>query len=248
MLNRNKLLSYLEEYLQISNFQDYCVNGLQVEGKETVSRIITSVSVSQKLFDSAIEMNADLIIVHHGLFWRGSGSPFKLTGIMKNRVKQLLDHNINLAAYHLPLDAHPQIGNNARMLEKLGYPCSEPFEVGFLSRLDHPVKPTELETKLNLNLPDPVTLYGDQTGDIRTIAVVSGGAAGSLDDAWEKGADALVTGEVSEPAVRLAEEMGVCFVCAGHYNTERFGPQAMADHLEQTFQLPCSFIDVPNPV
>lgn len=248
MRDRTEFLRRLNGYLDITAFDDYCVNGLQVEGAPRFDRVVTGVSVSRRLFETAVEQSAGMIIVHHGLFWRGSPHPFHLTGILRDRVKLLLDHEINLAAYHLPLDAHPDIGNNAMLLKALDCPASEPFDVGFISRLDTAITPEVLKDRINRCLPDACTVYGDLHGSIRSLAVVSGGGAGMLDKAWAAGVDAFITGEPSEPSVRSAEEMGVCYFSIGHYNSERFGPMALADYLQREHGIDAAFIDVPNAV
>jgi len=245
---RHLFLKQLNEYLNIEAFEDYCVNGLQVEGNPEFDRVVTGVSVSRRLFEAAVDRRAGMIIVHHGLFWKGSPHPFHLTGILRDRVKLLLDHGINLAAYHLPLDAHPEIGNNAGLLNAIGCPVSEPFDVGYISRPDTPLTPEELRERLNRCLPDPCTAYGDLSGPIRSLAVVSGGAAGRLESARAAGVDAFVTGEPSEPSVRSSEEMGICYFSIGHYNSERPGPMALADHLRRHFDIDAEFVDVPNAI
>lgn len=248
MIKRDEILDYLEEYLKVNDYSDYCVNGLQVEGSQNIKRIITGVSVSQKLFQKALEHNADMIITHHGLFWKSLTTPFALVGTMKNRLKTLLSNDINLAAYHLPLDAHPVIGNNALLLNQMGLQITAPFDVGYLSRLESAVQPYTLKNTLDTCLPMPSTLFGNTNKKIKILAIVSGGGAGMLENAAIAGADALVTGEISEPSVRTAEELDICLFQAGHYNTERPGVMALADHLSDHFKIPVLFVDVPNPV
>ncbi|MCD4655375.1 Nif3-like dinuclear metal center hexameric protein [bacterium] len=248
MLKRNEIITHLASYLKTDEFNDYCVNGLQVEGSTDIDQIMAGVSISSKLILKAIDMKAKMIIVHHGIFWKGGPHPFHLTGITKNRVKLLLDHDINLLSYHLPLDAHPEIGNNAMLLKKMDLPISEPFSIGFISHFEKPLSPAMLKKRLDKCLPDPCTIFGNTHSNIKTIAVVSGGGASELNNAWLAGADALITGEPSEPAMRSAEEMGMCFYSAGHYNSERLGPSALAEYLEKTFGIKCVFTDVPNPI
>jgi len=247
MITRTDVLRHLNTTLHVDDFDDYCVNGLQVEGCMDVRRVITGVSCSRSLFEQAVAVRADLIVVHHGLFWKGAPHPFYLTGILRDRVKILLEHDINLAGYHLPLDAHPDIGNNAMLLKQLGFPISEPLDIGFISRLDSGLSVDALRSQLDRALPDPCRIYGDLSGNIRTVAMVSGGAAGLLNKVYAAGADAYITGEPSEPSVRAAEEMGICFISIGHYNSERPGPIALAEHIHKTFDLPADFIDIPNP-
>lgn len=248
MVTRHQITDYLADYLDIDAFQDYCVNGLQVEGSESVTKIVTGVSAGQQLFQAAVDMQADMIIVHHGLFWKSTPSPFSLTGLLRNRVKLLLNHNINFAAYHLPLDAHPVLGNNARILRTMGFPVHEPFDVGFVSRPDSPLSTRILKSHLDKCLPSPSTLFGHTQKTIKAFAVVSGGGSGVLERVANQGLDALITGETSEPSIRAADELGISLYRAGHYNSERPGPIALADHLSHQFSIPVHFVDIPNPV
>ena len=248
MIARHKIIEYLAEFLTVDMFSDYCVNGLQVEGAETVKKIVTGVSVSQRFFQSAIDVGADMIIVHHGLFWKSTPFPFSLTGILKQRVKQLLDHDINLAGYHLPLDAHPAIGNNAQLIQKMGFSVGDPFEAGFISCLETPLASDTLKSRLDSTLPEPSTVMGNTKNTIAAFAVISGSGSGALEHAAQKNLDALVTGEISEPSIRIAEELGITLYRAGHYNSERLGPIALANHLAKHFSIPAQFIDIPNPV
>jgi dinuclear metal center YbgI/SA1388 family protein len=248
MVTRDEILDYLQNYLSVSDFSDYCVNGLQVEGTNQITGIVTGVSASQKLFQKALDRQADLVITHHGLFWKSQKTPFSITGSITERLKILLCNNINLAAYHLPLDAHPVIGNNALLLEKMDFPISTPFDVGFISKLDTGLNPETLKSILDSCLPMPSTLFGRIQKKIQTIAVISGGGSGMLEEASINGADALITGDISEPSVRIAEELDICLYRAGHYNTERLGVIALAEHLSSRFNLPSVFADIPNPV
>jgi dinuclear metal center YbgI/SA1388 family protein len=248
MVTRKQIIEYLSDYLNVEAFSDYCVNGLQVEGSETVTQIVTGVSASRRLFQAAVDMQAEMIIVHHGLFWKSTPSPFSLTGILKKRIKLLMEHNINFAAYHLPLDAHPVLGNNAQILQKMGFPVHEPFDVGFVSRPDSPLSTGSLKSRLDKCLPAPSTVYGNTQNTILAFAVVSGGGSGVLEHAAGQSLDALITGEISEPSIRAADELGISLYRAGHYNSERLGPIALADHLSNQFAIPVRFIDIPNPV
>ncbi len=248
MVARDDILKYLNELLRVESFSDYCVNGLQVEGKQLIESIAVGVSISNELFQSAIQLNADLIIVHHGLFWRGTRHPFALTGIMKNRVKRLLDHDINLAAFHLPLDAHPELGNNAQILHRIGGTQLVPFDVGFIGALPTEKSINMVKFELDALLPNPSHLFTRSSHAVQRVAVVSGGASHLVESATLAGADLFVTGEASEPIPRLIEELGIHFISAGHYNSERFGPMALGDHLKNIFDLPVSFIDIDNPI
>jgi len=167
---------------------------------------------------------------------------------MRQRVKILLQHDITLAAFHLPLDAHPETGNNAQILKKLGFPVQDHFDVGYLSRLQDAIRPDDLKRKLDTFLPSPCSIYGNGSDPVRTIAVVSGGAGHLAEKAAAAGADPFITGEISEPSVRTAEEIGLCLIRAGHYNSERFGPIALTGFLASRFGIPVEFVDIPNEV
>jgi dinuclear metal center YbgI/SA1388 family protein len=247
-MKRSEILNHLNEFLNVSEIRDYCVNGLQVEGSTEITGIITGVSVSQRLFEVALEKKAEMIIVHHGIFWKGTPHPFALTGIMRDRLKILLTNNINLAAYHLPLDAHPTIGNNAKIMESLGIPKKTTFDVGFMGDYTQPIPIGEFISRLEKILPDPVNHlnYGKQT--IKRVAVISGGGSQSVEEAASLGADLFLSGEILEPAVRTSEELGIHVVSAGHYNSERFGPIALADYLRTSVGIPAEFVDIPNPI
>ncbi|MBN1354835.1 Nif3-like dinuclear metal center hexameric protein [bacterium] len=242
------ITDHLEAYLRCSDFDDYCVNGIQVEGQTEITRIVTGVSVSQRLFEAARKHEAELIIVHHGLFWKSLGTPFALTGLIRNRVSQLLKNNLNLAAYHLPLDAHPVIGNNARIMDLLGISERHPFDIGFWGEYSKPVSAADFQDRLATILPNPPVRFPFGNQRIRRIAVISGGASRNIEDAADTGADAFVTGEISEQAVRIAEELKINCFAAGHYNTERFGPMALAEYITGTLAVPAIFVDIPNPV
>ncbi len=248
MIARDKIIEHLSDFLNVDMFTDYCVNGLQVEGSKTIKKIVTGVSVSQRLFQAAIDIQADMIIVHHGLFWKSTPSPFSLTGVLKHRVKQLLDHNINLAGYHLPLDAHPVIGNNAQLIQNMGFSVHDPFDAGFIAYLETPISSDKLKSRLDSCLPEPSTIFGFKNNTITSLAVISGAGSGGIEQVAQKKLDALITGETSEPSIRIAEELGITLYRAGHYNSERLGPIALANHLAKYFSIPAEFIDIPNPV
>jgi len=247
-MKRSEILSYLDEFLGVSDISDYCVNGLQVEGTPEITRIITGVSVSQRLFEAALDTGAELIIVHHGIFWKGTQHPFSLTGVMRNRIKTLLLNDLNLAAYHLPLDAHPRIGNNARIMDSLGLHEKTAFDVGFIGDYAQPIPIGEFISRLVSLLPDPINHLDYGKPVVKRVAVISGGGSGSVEEAASLGADLFLSGEILEPAVRTSEELGIHAISAGHYNSERFGPLALADHLRNSVGIPADFIDIPNPV
>lgn len=247
-LSRDTLLQSFDALLQPERFKDYGPNGLQVEGKRVVARIVSGVTASRALIDAAIAAQADAIFVHHGLFWRGQDG--RVTGWMKERLQRLLAHDINLFAYHLPLDAHPELGNNARLGAELGFAADARFgeqELGFAGRtaFDHAAA---LARHVEQVLGRPVTLVEGEPGrPIRRVAWCSGGAQGYFEAAIAAGADAFLTGEISEPQAHLARECGVAFLAAGHHATERYGAPAVAAQVAAQWGLEHRFIDIANP-
>ena len=253
-VDRVKLMTYLDGYLQPERFSDYCPNGLQVEGCSTISRLATGVTACQALLDAAAEWGADAILVHHGYFWRGEAP--ELVGMKQRRVKTLLANDINLIAYHLPLDAHPEVGNNARLGELMGIASSrhESLDidgqpnVGSVADLPSPVSMAELLERLReLTQREPLHV-GDQSRMASRVAWCTGGAQGYIERAVAAGADVYITGEASEQTVHIARECGIDFVSAGHHATERYGAQALGEQLAATFGLEHRFFDIDNPV
>jgi dinuclear metal center YbgI/SA1388 family protein len=242
----NDLIGHLDALLNPSAFDDYGPNGLQVPGKAEIRTVVTGVSASVDLFERAASEAADLVLVHHGLFWGETGP---VDHQLKRRLKLLFDHDIALAAYHLPLDAHPEVGNNALLAEAIGATEPEPFVgIGVRAKLPR-IAPEDLRARVReatggreplafLAGPDPVT----------TIGIVSGGAAKHLDDAIAAGLDAFVTGEPREPVMNDAREAKIHFLAAGHYATETFGVRALGDRLAAEFGIRHVFADVPNPI
>ncbi|HZX29770.1 MAG TPA: Nif3-like dinuclear metal center hexameric protein [Rhodocyclaceae bacterium] len=248
-MKRDELTRYLEELLEVPKFRDYCPNGLQVEGCPDVGRIVAGVTASQALLDAAVERGADTVLVHHGYFWRGEDG--RVTGLRRNRLKTLLGHDINLLAYHLPLDAHPELGNNAQWAKRLGWRPEGRFgeqDIAWYGSLDEPLSAAELVGKLGASLSREPLLVGDPERQIRRIGWCSGGAQGYFEQAIALGLDAYVSGEISEQTTHLARESGVPYLACGHHATERFGAQALAEHLAAKFGLDCEFVDIPNPV
>ena len=247
-MKREDLRRYLDDTMEVARFRDYCPNGLQVEGRAEVRRIVAGVTASQALIDAAIARGADTLLVHHGWFWRGEDG--RVTGIRKTRLKALLAHDINLFAYHLPLDAHPQFGNNAQLAVRLGWQGESRFGEQDLAWLGRTADTTAggLAAALAAALGRPPQLIGDPARPVARIAWCSGGAQGYFEQAIALGADAYVSGEISEQTVHLARESGVAYLAAGHHATERFGAQALAEHLSQRFGLEAEFIDIDNPV
>ncbi|QXL85491.1 Nif3-like dinuclear metal center hexameric protein [Comamonas sp. NLF-1-9] len=245
---REDLLARFDALLTPERFKDYGPNGLQVQGKASIARIVSGVTASRALVDAAIAAGADALFVHHGLFWRGQDG--RVVGWMKERLQRLLAHDINLFAYHLPLDAHPELGNNAQLGQRLGWVADGHFgeqDLGFVGSADY-ADAGALAAQLRALLQRPVLVTGaEQPRPIRRIAWCTGGAQGYFEAAIAAGADAFVTGEISEPQTHLARETGVVFIAAGHHATERYGAPALAGHVAAQLGLEHRFIDIDNP-
>ena len=250
-IDSSTLLAAFNAELQPERFKDYGPNGLQVEGKPRIGKIVSGVTASRALIDAAIEVGADALFVHHGLFWRGQDGT--VTGWMKQRLQRLLAHDINLFAYHLPLDAHPTLGNNAQLGLRLGLVAEGRFgeqELGFIGRPADGVPLADaaaLALRLEKVLNRPVTQVGQAQEAIQNIAWCSGGAQGYFEAAIAAGAQAFITGEISEPQAHLARECGVLFFACGHHATERYGAPALAAHVAESFGVAHQFIDIDNP-
>ncbi|KAB2928212.1 MAG: Nif3-like dinuclear metal center hexameric protein [Dechloromonas sp.] len=248
-MKREALVNYLDGLLEPAKFRDYCPNGLQVEGRDEVRRIVLGVTASQALLETAVARQADAILVHHGYFWKGEDG--RLTGIRKRRVGTLLRHDINLLAYHLPLDAHPELGNNAQLAARLDWlpeGCFGDQNIAWHGRLLREASLDELAVRVAHQLGRQPLVIGDGGRPIRRIAWCSGGAQGYFEQAIALGVDAYLSGEISEQTVHLARESGVAYLSAGHHATERGGVQALARHLHGYEGLACEFIEVDNPV
>ena len=250
-VTQQELLKAFDDLLQPARFQDFGPNGLQVEGREQVRKIVSGVTASQALIDAAIASGAQAIFVHHGLFWRGQEG--RVTGWMKRRLAPLLMHDVNLFAYHLPLDAHPELGNNAQLALKLGLHATAHFgeqALGFLgARADGDSfgNAAALASHVQRVLGHPVVLVGRDTGAITKIAWCTGGAQDYFEDAIAAGAHAFITGEISEPQAHYARECGVAYLACGHHATERYGAPAVAAHIAAQFGIEHRFIDIDNP-
>jgi dinuclear metal center YbgI/SA1388 family protein len=251
MIDRTELLQTFDALLEPGRFRDYGPNGLQVEGRASVRKIVSGVTASRALIEAAIAAQADAIFVHHGLFWRGQDG--RVTGWMKQRLALLLAHDINLFAYHLPLDAHPELGNNAQLGLLAGFAGQGPLwraRLGFLGqRVDGADFATAeaLAEHLEITLNRPVALIDGAQRAIKNIAWCSGGAQSYLEAAIAAGADAFITGEISEPQAHLARECGVAFLACGHHASERYGAPAVAAHVAAQCGLLHEFIDIDNP-
>ncbi len=250
MTDRHLLLERFDALLEPARFRDYGPNGLQVEGKAEIRHIVSGVTASRALIEAAIQAQADAIFVHHGLFWRGHDGC--VTGWMKQRLALLLAHDINLFAYHLPLDAHAEFGNNAQLGRVLGLVPDARFGEQDLGCLGVPAtgpfaNAKELVQHVTAVLGRSVTRVGEGPGEIHRVAWCTGGAQGYFEAAIAAGADAFITGEISEPQAHYAREMGVAYLACGHHATERYGAPAVAGHVAAQLGLSHQFVDIDNP-
>jgi dinuclear metal center YbgI/SA1388 family protein len=252
-----EILQELDTLLNPATFEDYCPNGLQVPGAERVSTVVTGVSAHLELFERAREHEADLILTHHGILWSSASAapPPPMDAPTKRRLKLLFDADMSLAAYHLPLDAHPEVGNNALLARALGAEDLEPFAlhkgrpIGFMASFpDEGLPPDELLRRVrNLTKREPLT-FDTGPKQIRSLGIVSGAGADFLTEAIAKGADAFLTGEPAERVMAQAREAEVHFIAAGHYATETLGIRRLGEHLQERFGVRHVFVDIPNPV
>ncbi|WP_323121939.1 Nif3-like dinuclear metal center hexameric protein [Burkholderia alba] len=248
-MDRNELELYLNNTLETARFKDYCPNGLQVEGRRKIEKIATGVTASAAFLERALEWGADAVLVHHGYFWRNEAP--QITGRKHQRLKLLIANDMNLFAFHLPLDAHRELGNNAQLGGRLGLSGDARFgeqDLGWLATLPMPVTLEHFTAKVEKTLGRTPLVLGDPDQQLRRVAWCTGGAQGFFDAAIEAGADVFLTGEASEFVTHAAAESGVAFVAAGHHATERYGIQALGRHLSEQFDLEHLFIDIHNPV
>lgn len=244
-----ELNDYIGRLLETSRFRDYCPNGIQVEGRAEIIRIASGVTASQRLLEAATAWGADAILVHHGYFWRNEDAA--VTGIKKRRLAHLLKHDVSLLAYHLPLDAHPVLGNNAQLAQRLGFLAQGRFgeqDIAWYGELKQAKVLSQLAENITHSLQRTPMIIGNLSGELRRIAWCSGAAQGYFEQAIALGVDAFLTGEISEQNVHLAQETGVAFIAAGHHATERYGVQALGEHLARQFKIEHCFFDMDNPV
>ncbi|HQV13978.1 MAG TPA: Nif3-like dinuclear metal center hexameric protein [Denitromonas sp.] len=244
-----ELQRYLDTLLNVTAMKDYCPNGLQVEGRPEVARVVCGVTASQALLDAAVERQADAVLVHHGYFWRGEDA--RVVGLRKRRLSTLLRHDISLLAYHLPLDVHPELGNNAQLARLMGWTATASFgeqSLGLIGDVPQALPARALAQQLGATLGREAQLVGDGDRVVRRVAWCTGAAQSFLESAVAAGCDVFVSGEISEPTVHLARESGVPYIAAGHHATERYGIQALGEHLAEQFGLACQFVDIDNPV
>jgi len=247
--NLYDIVNYCNDYLKIDQFKDFCPNGLQVEGQEKISKIVMGVSACSELFEEAINKNAELVMVHHGLFWSEVKT---VTGVMKKRLKLLLDNGISLLAYHLPLDAHPVIGNNILLAERLELSDTKPFikEMGSLVGIRGSVKPIEFEAFLK-HVESQIGSYSafvnPEVRHVNHVGICSGGASSDVEEAYNVGVDTYITGEIGEPTIAFCKEAGMNYIALGHYNSERYGIEALGAHINENFGIPAEFVKIDNP-
>lgn len=242
----DELNAYLSQLLQPERFNDYCPNGLQVEGKTEIKKIVTGVTASMNLLQAAQKASADAILVHHGYFWRGE--TLQITGIKKQRIAFLLQHHINLFAYHLPLDMHPELGNNVMLAKQLGIAVDAWADMLALAELKKPQSLESFVELVEVKLNRKSVVIGDLSKPIKRIALCTGAAQGYIEQAVAANVDVYLSGEISEQTVHVSRETSVSYISAGHHATERYGIQALGEHLAQKFGLTHEFIDCDNPV
>ena len=252
MAKLNEIVSFIDEMLDVDKYRDYCPNGLQVEGSLNVQKIVCGVTASQALIDAAVSKNADMILVHHGFFWKGESQP--IIGLKKKRIASLIQSDISLLAYHLPLDGHKTIGNNASLVSLLGLKIDRWFgatqpEICVVASFDAPISSQELIELIHEKL-ERAPLHISKTKDkrISRVAICSGGAQSYFESAIDQNIDAFITGEVSEQSYHLALESGVDFFSAGHHATERYGIQKLGELVSSKFTVDVEYFELENPV
>lgn len=251
-VHRTTLIAYLDELLDAQKGRDYGPNGLQVEGREEIGKIVTGVSACHELFVKAREAGAHAVLVHHGIFW--DGMPRILTGVQYRRVAELIRGDLNLLAYHLPLDRHPELGNNVLAARDLGLKSLEPFglheglTIGFKGHFPFPASAAELVDRCRKTYGQEPLTFLEGPDPVKTVGIISGGAQRDLYQAIDEGLDAYITGEVSEWVMNVAREAKIHYLACGHYATERLGIRALGEHLAGRFGVEAEFVDVVNPV
>jgi dinuclear metal center YbgI/SA1388 family protein len=248
--DRDELAKYLARTLDITRFRDYCPNGLQVEGRQQIRLLVTGVTASLALLEKAVALGADAVLVHHGYFWRGEDA--RIVGPMQRRLKLLLGCDMNLYAYHLPLDMHEEFGNNTQLAQQLGLLPTSRFGENDIGWLGRPVEDAmrtvgQLADRVAAVLGREPLVIGERDALLGTVGWCTGAAQGYLGDAVAAGAGTYLSGEISEPTVHLARESGVAYLACGHHATERYGVEALGKHLAQVFGMEHRFIDIPNP-
>jgi len=243
------LVDYTRQLLQVERYADYCPNGLQLEGKANVNKIVSGVTASMALLEAAKNADADAVLVHHGYFWKNEDAT--IVGLKRNRIKFLLENNISLLAYHLPLDAHPELGNNAQLAKRLGIEvkgwAGNQGLIG-MGMLPQALTLKDFSAHIQNQLQRTPLSIGDENKQIRRVAWCTGGAQGYMQDAIDLGVDVFISGEVSEQTYHLACESGVAYIAAGHHATERYGVKALGMHLAEQFGITHEYVEIDNPV
>lgn len=245
----NLLVAELANFLQVGKFQDYCPNGLQVEGRPQVRRIVTGVTASQALIEAAIEADADAILVHHGYFWRGEAA--EVTGLKRHRLKRLLTHDLNLLAYHLPLDAHAEVGNNVQLAKVFEWPIDgylDDKNMLPMAQLPQLTTLAELGEYISQKLGRRAQLLGDPQKQVQTVAWCTGAAQSYIQQAVNAGVDVFISGEVSEQTWHTVNETGTAYLSAGHHATERYGVQALGEWIAEKYGIEHIYIELDNPI
>ncbi|HEY1318252.1 MAG TPA: Nif3-like dinuclear metal center hexameric protein [Gaiella sp.] len=246
MASRDEIVAYADTLLEIERFPEFAPQGLQVVGRDEVSTIACGVSSSRELFERALALGAELVLVHHGLFWRSE--PLVVDRRLRGRLEALFAGNASLLAYHLALDAHPTVGNNAQLASRIGATAERPFgAVGLGCTLDA-VDLDELVARVEETVERPPLVLRGGPGTVRRLAIVTGAAGYDLATAAHEGYDALLTGEAEEPSAATARELGITLIAAGHHATERLGVQALAAHLGERFALAWHYVEIDNPI
>jgi dinuclear metal center YbgI/SA1388 family protein len=249
MVKLNELTHYTQQLMHVERFKDYCPNGLQVEGRQDIRKIVSGVTASMALLEAAHKANADLILVHHGYFWRNEDA--RIVGIKRNRIAYLMKNDLNLMAYHLPLDAHAELGNNVQFGNLLGLNAidySGDDNLVAYAELDAPIILDDFLLRIEGSLQRTPICIDDKSKLIKNVAWCTGAAQSYIETAAALGADVFISGEISEQTTHQALEMGVAYVAAGHHATERYGIKALGEHLAVKFNLEHEFIDIDNPV
>ena len=249
---RAELIDYLDTLLNAKQIKDYCPNGLQVEGKQEIQKIVTGVTASEALIDAAIEQGADAILVHHGYFWKGEAYP--IVGMKKNRIGKLIQNEISLIAYHLPIDVHSELGNNAQIGKLLALsnvrPALEfaPEGIIMLGEYDEPKSIDDVANDIDVALNREPLVSDARQQKVKSLAWCTGGGQSYIDQVAELGVDLFITGEASEQTIHSSRELGIDFIAAGHHATERYGVKMVGEHLAEKFGLNVQFVDIHNPV
>lgn len=249
MVKLNELTHYTQQLMHVERFKDYCPNGLQVEGRQDIRKIVSGVTASMALLEAAQKAGADLVLVHHGYFWRTEDA--RIVGMKRKRIAYLMKNDLNLMAYHLPLDAHAEFGNNVQLGKLLGFNAVDyagDENLVAYAELETPITLDDLLLRIESSLQRSPMCIGDRSRPVKKIAWCTGAAQSYIEAAAALGADVFISGEISEQTTHQALEMGVAYVAAGHHATERYGVKALGEHLAARFDLEHEFIDINNPV